>query len=467
MRKLAIVIILSILLLQNIVFAKDLRTICEDCVLEVNVEEEIKNRLEIEPIFVSLDECLDTALENNFKIKSITKMFESSKYEYQNSLSKFLPNAGLEGYVAFFNGQVLVGGALSDYLNETAVSGVGYISHDLTAGGSQIFQAQAKKNLNKASGHKLDFTKDEVLLRCAQGYYKLLSSKLSVEIYIKNYRERKAQLKLSQNLKDAGLGTNFDVIRGETELAQAQQNLLNALYEFRINQAKLANIMGIEITTALTPIETKPKLYELIDKSENIETLYTAALQYRDDIKGFQKEIDALKDYKLATYSEFIPKGDVRLQKSYQGTKSAGIGPNTVVMFNLNIPIGQNLGVGTITKAKAQGAEISAKELELENLKRYAKESILNSYYNSKVAKERAAISEKQVEFATESVKLAELRLDAGEGILIDVIQAQTFKTQARIELLRTIVDYDVNQIQLLFDAGIISSANILKGYAP
>ena len=64
-------------------------------------------------------------------------------------------------------------------------------------------------------------------------------------------------------------------------------------------------------------------------------------------------------------------------------------------------------------------------------------------------------------------MRLAELRLDAGEGILIDVIQAQTIKNNARIELLSTIVDYNINQIQLLYDNGTISYENIVKNYNP
>ena len=71
------------------------------------------------------------------------------------------------------------------------------------------------------------------------------------------------------------------------------------------------------------------------------------------------------------------------------------------------------------------------------------------------------------MEYAAQSVTLAELRLDAGEGILIDVIQAQTFKTRTRIELVNSIIRYNIAQVQMLFDSGTINKDDILKQYAP
>ena len=98
---------------------------------------------------------------------------------------------------------------------------------------------------------------------------------------------------------------------------------------------------------------------------------------------------------------------------------------------------------------------------------RNIRENIIANYYNAQILKDRIEIAKKQVEYASDSVTLAELRLDAGEGILIDVIQAQTIKNNARIELLSTIVDYNINQIQLLYDNGTISYENIVQNYKP
>ena len=59
------------------------------------------------------------------------------------------------------------------------------------------------------------------------------------------------------------------------------------------------------------------------------------------------------------------------------------------------------------------------------------------------------------------------MRLDAGTGILIDVIQAQSQKTIARIEHLQAVIDYNINQVEILFDEGIIDIDKIIANYKP
>ena len=89
------------------------------------------------------------------------------------------------------------------------------------------------------------------------------------------------------------------------------------------------------------------------------------------------------------------------------------------------------------------------------------------AFYESKISKDRITISKNQEVYAKESVELAEMRLNAGEGILIDVIQAQTFKTRVRIELLNSIIRYNIAQAQMLFESGQITVEKILKDYSP
>ena len=59
-------------------------------------------------------------------------------------------------------------------------------------------------------------------------------------------------------------------------------------------------------------------------------------------------------------------------------------------------------------------------------------------------------------------MNLAFLRLREGEGIYIDVIQAQTTKTRANINLIDATIQYNIAQVNLLFNTGTISVFNLL-----
>lgn len=445
-----------------------LDTYCKDCdAAKADVDMEIIEHFKEEPVFVSLDECIGVALLNNFNIKVSNLDYVSAKWDYRNALAQFLPEVNFEGYSIYYNGQVLVGGVVPDHVEELALSGTLRVAHDLTQGGAQIFEAKARKFKVRANLNRLDFTKDEVILETARDYYELLRAKISIEIHLKNLYERTAQLKLTQTLMEAGLGTRFDVVRSKGEQALAEQNFMVALNNFRTAQAKLANIMGIEVNSHLFPIEIEVKPFILVDEKLSTDELFKIAEFSRDDVKALEAEIKTLKQQKYKVYTDFVPKPRIVYQGQFQGTARAGVYSNNVLGAYLDVPIGSRLGVGTVTKANSIQGQIDSVSYKLEVLLRNIKENLISNYWKAQILKERIEIAKKQVEYASDSVTLAELRLDAGEGILIDVIQAQTIKNNARIELLSTIVDYNINQIQLLYDNGTISYENIVINYKP
>lgn len=445
-----------------------LNAYCESCKTEnANVEEEIIEHFKEIPVPVSLDECIGTALLNNFNIKVTYSDYISSKWDYRNALAQFLPDVTFQGYTIYYKGHVLVGGVVPDTVEELAISGTLNVTHDLTKGGEQIFEAKARKLQARANLNNLDFTKDQIILETSKKYYELLQAKISIEIQLKNLYERTAQLKLTQNLMEAGLGTKFDVIRSKSEQALAEQSLIKYLELFRSAQAGLANVMGIEVKTPVFPIETEMQPFILVDEGLTPEELFKIAKFSRDDVKTLENNIKTLKQEKYKVYTDFVPKPRFLYQGQFQGTARAGVYSNNVVGAYLDVPIGSRLGVGTVTKANSVQAKIDSAKYSLEQLLRDIKEKIISDYYSAELLKERIEIARKQLDYATQSVTLAELRLDAGEGILIDVIQAQGIKNNARIELLNTIVEYNINQIQLLYDNGTISYDNIIKNYKP
>lgn len=445
-----------------------LDTYCKDCsTIKTDVDMEVIEHFKEDPIFVSLDECIGISLLNNYNIKVSNADYISSKWDYKNALTQFLPEVNFEGYSIYYRGQILVGGVLSNHVEELALSGTLRVVHDLTQGGAQIFNAKAKKLKVRANLNNLDFTKDEAILETARNYYELLRAKISIEIHLKNLYERTAQLKLTQTLMEAGLGTRFDVVRSKGEQALAEQNFMTALNNFRTAQAKLANIMGIEVNTQLFPVEIEVKPFVLVDENLSTEELFKIAKFSRDDVKSLEADIKSLRQEKYKVYTDFIPKPRIIYQGQYQGTARAGVYPNNVVGAYFDIPLGSRLGAGTIAKANSVQGQIDSLSYKLELLLRNIKENIISNYWKAQILKERIEIAKKQVEYASDSVTLSELRLDAGEGILIDVIQAQTIKNNARIELLSTIVDYNINQIQLLYDNGTISYENIVINYKP
>lgn len=242
---------------QNQLHAKTFEDICKQHLKETLVIETIQNYTHQTPIYVSLEECLNIGLLNNYGIKIAKDKFDVSKYNYKSLIAKYLPDIGLTGYGNMLKGEYLVGSALLREINEIAVLGGVYVKHDLLNGGKTVFDSKAGQFLMHSERKNLNFTKEEMIMKIAVYYYELLDTKLKLEIYIKNHSERKAQLKLTENLYEAGLGTKFDVIRAQNELANAEQEILNMIAQFKTKQANLTYIMGVDFNIALIPKENE------------------------------------------------------------------------------------------------------------------------------------------------------------------------------------------------------------------
>ena len=287
---------------------------CKKFLDDVNVEKFIKEELENDYVEISLDECLDIALKNNFDIQIEYHTYQSSRYKYQNALSKFLPLLTTSSYINDFRGQFLVGGVLRDHFHETAISSNITIQHDLTQGGKQIYEAKAARYFEKSQKHKLNYTRNQIVFYTVKYYYETLYAKLSVEIYLRNLIERNVQLTKAQALFEVGYGSKFDVTRSESESAQAKIRLLNALKSFRVSQSNLANTLGIDVKTALMPFEDNVNKINLVDENTPIETLFNIALKNREDFKEFKDLIDYEKQLKKVLYTEFLPKPYINYQ---------------------------------------------------------------------------------------------------------------------------------------------------------
>ena len=476
-------IIISLILNQNIAFCAEklfespvdlvsqkdcsVSEFCEKFINDIDIEKFIRQEIKNDYQVVSLDECILTALKNNFDIAIKYHTFKSSKYEYQNSLSKFLPVLKTTSYIADYSGQILVGGVLNDKFHETAISINFTAEHKLTEGGRQIFEARASKSLEKARKHDLNFTRTETIYLVSRYYYEMLLAKLNIEIYLRNLIERNAQLALAKKLQKSGFGTKFDVIRSETESAQAKVNLLDALNKFRLSQSRLAYVMGIEVDTALMPFEDDIKPMHLVDDNLKIEDFFALALENREDLKSYKDLICYEKQIKSVYMTDFMPKPLLNFQEQFQGTLSTSIRPNYIAAAFITWQPGENTIMGTVTKIKSQNEKIKVRTLEFQNKLRQIEQVLVDALSVSDFSKKEMLVTRQRVDYSNESIKLAMLRFNNGKGILLDIMQAQSEMTQARVGYVAAIAKYNIAQLELIYNSGTITDELVIENYKP
>lgn len=444
---------------------KDGKGIYDDAT-QKDLDEQIKEGLEINLIPIDLECCLTLAIEYNNKVKISEQNKEEYRWKYMNALAQLLPDFYYRYQIQNLRGEFLVGDVLPRVIRQNPIYSGLTFDYPLIGNGSTLFDIAAAKNTYKSTKHSYQFSKKELLLNTTLYYYELLEAKLNIEVLLLNLRDRAEQLRLMQARYHIGIGTKYDILRAEAQYADAKQQIIAALYQLRLKQAQLAKIMGIDVALTLYPFEHGATPRELVNKKNGLESLFNVALQSREDVKAKRAEIRALNNVKNRNYTDFAPRVNLSYEFARVGTTETGsLRPNHTWSLNAEIPLGKKLGVGTLTQKNADLAKVRRARLELTKLEREIKENLISSFYNSRTALEKIEANKKQVASADEGLKFSLIGFDVGQNTFIDVLTSQTEKTEARQQLIGSIIQYNKAQAQLLFDTGTITKEALLMNY--
>lgn len=426
------------------------------------IDKELEKNLNVILVPISLEKCLKIAVANNYNIKQKKAVERQNLWEEANAYSRILPNLQYSYTSEWLSGTYLVGGIVPDDVSENPLSSFMTLDWSAFERGKVIFDIVQRKYLHQSAEALLNFSRDETILNTAISYYELLQKKAELDIYTTNVVDRQAQLNLTTARYHAGVGTRFDIYRAEAELAKAKQEFITAFNAIRVAQAKLANYMGIDVTVPVYPEEISIVKKQLLD--EEPEHLINKSKTSRQDLIAERKQIDAMKTERNAIFTEFVPDVKFTYVHARYGTKRVGTFPSDTFSINVVAPLGKNLGVNTLTQVKSANYKIEAEKLNLVQHSRDIEESIINSTQKAKSASERIDASKKEVFASDKSLESSIVLMNVGEQTFIDVLQAQSLKVNAQVGLTQNITDFNISQVQILFDAGIISIDGVLNG---
>ncbi len=91
-------------------------------------------------------------------------------------------------------------------------------------------------------------------------------------------------------------------------------------------------------------------------------------------------------------------------------------------------------------------------------------DQVRTSYADSLIAEQKIEQTNDQVASAKEELRLARIRLDTGLGTNLDVLTAQRDLTQAYIDQAEAVINFNLTQVQLLRDIGLISVDTLTSG---
>lgn len=347
-------------------------------------------------------------------------------------------------------------GSVSPWQNRYGPSvTLSYVLLDLTRG-DQIEAAEYRllaANLNH------NRTLQDIVFQVEHAYYRLMSLELLVQVNDLAGRNLRTALDAAQRRRESGLATVADVYRGETQVAQAELNLIRARGELEKARGALAASAGLPVNSTVR-IQTLTELPQLQVMKTTVADLLERARATRPDLVAAEAQVRAARANAEAAGKAGLPTLELGAASGRTFfTDERAPASNFSVGVSLRIPIfngfrdryGERL-------AQAQAEQASAAR---DALFRQTELDVWQAYYDLQTATTAVSTTEAQVKSAEQTAQATLARYRAGFGSILDLITAQQDESNARVQQIQSYLDWYTALARLSFAAGVQDRAEM------
>ncbi|WP_024545436.1 TolC family protein [Picosynechococcus sp. NKBG15041c] len=406
-------------------------------------------------IDLTLEDTVRLALERNESLQEARLNYERAEAQIREAIAAELPTISNQVDLTYSDSAsgALQGRALGrDSNSSTSLNGRLEVNYDIYTGGRRSAQVEAARTQRQIAELDIERLTEEIRAAAAISYYDLQSADAQVVI------EQSAVFDATQSLRDAtlleqaGLGTQFDVLRAEVELANVQQRLNLAEANQKTSRRQLAQLLSLEPTI-------DPRTADEIDLAGRWEIslpeTIVLALQNRQELRQqlLQREIDGQQ--------ERIALAAVR------PTVSVFANYDLLEVFDDGLGLADGLSIGArmrwnffdggaaVARADQEEVDQAIAENRFVDQRNRIRLAVETAYYNLEASEQNITTAASAVTLAEESLRLARMRFNAGVGTQTDVISAQTGLNTARGNYLQAVTDYNRAFAQLKREVGL------------
>lgn len=406
------------------------------------------------PRTLSLGEAVGVGLKNSKELQLAAEAVYRARGRVNEQKAGFLPSAGSTATFTHLNSgtSATVGGQSIPIVKQNQKQvGINVLAPiDITG---LIKSAEQQAEFQEIAA-RLDYnrTRNETVVGVKSAYYDVLRAKAFVDVEeqaLKNSQDR--QTVAEANLR-AGTGTKFEVLRAQTDVANAQQNLISARNRVNLTTATLNNVLGLDQNTPLTVTEaheenTSPGVFD-----RDVEEAY----RQRPEVLESEANIRAAeKGVRIAARSA-LPTISAGLNFNYTPDAS-GFAPKETswaAVATLNLPLFDQ-GLSRARRQQARADVNTAKLNKATTLDTVALD-VRQTHLALQEALDRLNVTAAALVEAQEQYRLAQVRFKAGVTAvpggspLLEISDAQAALTQAQTNQVNA--QYDVQSAKARLD---------------
>ena len=243
------------------------------------------------------------------------------------------------------------------------------------------------------------------------------------------------------------MASRLDLLRAEVRAANLKPPLIQARNNVAVAELSLKTLLGLDVAQ---PVDIVGEMtYEPVDI--NLEDSLAKAVLNRPELSQLQYQKQMAGEMIKIAKADYLP--TIALSGSYSTWADRfAFAKNTWQSFySINLVLSVPVFNGLQTSAKVAESKAMIREIEFteKGLINNIKFEVQAAYLTLNNSKEALLSQEKNIDAAQESVRVAELNYGEGLITITDLGAAQVALSEARINYLRAIYDYDLSLAQL------------------
>lgn len=394
------------------------------------------------PDELTLNYALSFALDNNFAIRQAKERIRQQEGIVVEVRAQQIPNvtssAGYSGYAQQISS---TGDDRSWSVNITA-------RQIVYAGGGVQATVKAQRLALEAATLALQSVIDAAMLDVRTKFYNVLVTRERIKVQEQNVELLRRQLQDVKNRFEAGTVSNFEVLRAEVAVANAQPPLITTRNAYRLAIDDLRQSLGFvtsdganvaKIPEFVGKLEFSPVSYELT-------SALATARERRPDLQRLKKLEEVAEQGVVARRANYYP--DVSLYAAYDWRKRPGYSDFAASRDGVTVGVQSTWDIfdGRATRGRVVQAESALEQarLSLNEAELSVSVDVRRALSSLQEATELAEASKKVVEQAEEAVRLADARYAAGTATQLDVLTARNDLTTARLNQLQAFYSFNV-----------------------
>lgn len=399
---------------------------------------------------ISLQQAVELAQRNNRALEVARLQLEQAQAQLREARAALYPTVDLQGVA---QGQQSPQGELqaearrqlglsTEGVDDRSVSLSGTIeaNYSLLNGGRRNAQIRAAQEALRNAQLQVEALSEQTRLDVANAYYDLQQADEQVRIAESAVRNAQQSLRDAIALEQAGLGTRFDTLRAQVQLANQNQLLVTNRALQQVNRRQLAQILSLPQSTnivAADPVEIAG-LWNL-----TLEESIVRAFQNRAELQQQLAQRNIAQEQRRVALSTRRPQVDLFANYNVLEVFNDGLG--LADGYSVGARLRWNLFDGGAARARAaqRQSDIDIAETQFANQRNQIRFQVEQAFYNLSANFQNIQTARLAVTQADEALRLARLRFQAGVGTQTEVIDAENDLTEAQGNLVRAVIDYN------------------------